>query len=192
MTCPSCGATNESGAGFCYRCGAPLKSPNPAATGPTVNLNRGQRPEAQSARGFTSPSDDPHARVYEAPHPSNKGWDAYNIPAPSLPQYTPPGQYPTQLQSYGLMSLVAILSLILAMASFVGPFIMTSIPALVLGYVARKQLRASQGQLAGDGIAQIAILVAWTNIVVSIVGFCLLYTVLQIGVFEFLGQLLNL
>jgi uncharacterized membrane protein len=90
------------------------------------------------------------------------------------------------------MSLVAILSLILAMASFVGPFIMTSIPALVLGYVARKQLRASQGQLAGDGIAQIAILVAWTNIVVSIVGFCLLYTVLQIGVFEFLGQLLNL
>lgn len=184
MTCPVCGAANENSAAFCYRCGTPLKQSTPAATGPTVSLNRNDPPPFQSPPPVTLASEETHARVYDAPpqHPSSSGPP---FTMPSGPQYTQPGQqYQAGTAAYGVNSNTAVIALILAIASFFGLLLLGSIPAIILGRNARKEIAASGGRLAGEGMAQAAIVLGAINLVLSmlvICAFCILPIMLGLG-----------
>lgn len=177
MTCPVCGAANETSAAFCFRCGTPLTSSTPAATGPTVSLNRNDPPSFQSTPSATLANEESHARVYEAP-PQNTGNPSPSFTVPSGPQYSQPGQYnqPGQYQTgtaaYGVTSNTAVIALVLGIASFFGLSILAAIPAIILSRNARVEIQASGGRLTGEGMAQIGAILGWINVALSVLGFC--------------------
>ncbi len=50
---------------------------------------------------------------------------------------------------------------------------------LILGYSARKDIRASQGAIGGEGMAQAAIVIGWIGVAIYIITLCL--TLLVVG-----------
>jgi hypothetical protein len=166
MTCRVCGANNEQGAVFCFRCGTPLTSSTPAASGSPVRTSRDDPPAFQSYSSGSSFAEEPHARVYEAP-PSSQG---FTVPTSS--QYTQPGQYQPNNAAYSTTSNTALLALILGIASFLGLSILGAIPAIILGRNAKVEIGVSGGRLTGEGMAQAGIILGWINIGVSIIGIC--------------------
>jgi hypothetical protein len=184
MTCPVCGANNEAGAGFCYRCGTPLKSATPAATGPTVSLNRGDAPQSPPDLG-AHPADENHVRVYEVPPTSSN--QPYTIPSAQTPQYIAPGQHGPGASAYAVTSNSAVFALILGIASFVGLSILGAIPAIILGRNARQEIQASGGRITGDGMAQAGIILGWINVGLSVLGMCFVCAAFAIPFFAALG-----
>jgi Domain of unknown function (DUF4190) len=78
--------------------------------------------------------------------PSQPGQPPYGgYPPPTPPVYTPP---PSAPNSSG-----ATASLVLGIASLVLCGLFTGIPAIILGVKARRQVRESNGQVGGDGLA---------------------------------------
>lgn len=85
-------------------------------------------------------------------------------PFPSQPGYTggPPGSYQPQTNGMAIASLVSgILGL-----TFV--FGIGAVLALVFGYVARGQIKRSQGQQTGSGLAIAGIVMGWIGVVITI------------------------
>ena len=70
----------------------------------------------------------------------------------------------------GTTSQKALWSLILAIVSFVVCGIFASIPAIILGSMAKKEIQASGGALTGDGLAKAGVILGWINIVISILA----------------------
>jgi hypothetical protein len=167
MECPVCGAKNEAAAGFCFRCGTPLKAATPAATGPTVSLNRAEAP--QQPEYAAPPVEESHARVYDEPPAANTP-QPFTVPPGS--HYTPPGQYGTGVGTYPVTSNTALFALILGIVSFVGLSILCSIPAIILGRNARREIQASGGRITGEGMAQAGIILGWINVALSVMVMC--------------------
>ena len=85
------------------------------------------------------------------------------IPPPGYGQYAPYGGPPVR-QNNGL----AIASLVCSCAGFL--FLLPAIVGVILGFVARSQIRQSRGMQSGDGLAVAGILVgfAWIGLVVIV------------------------
>lgn len=131
--------------------------------------------------GGTPPSHNP----YPAPSSPQPSWQA--PPPPPGPEMTvpiPPGPgmhqqpYPARQTTNGL----AIASLVLGI---VWIYWIGSILALIFGYVARKQIDASQGWQGGRGMATAGIVLGWVG-----VGFLLL--AMFIGFIGFIGVMAGL
>ncbi len=192
MTCPVCGADNETGSAFCYRCGSALK-PSPAATGPTVNLGSAATnvddPES-GARVYDAPAQPPRSMMAEPPQSSSGAAAAatdasaqaggYALPANSMPAYTVPssvGTAPQQSNSALISMILGITSLVLFVlllcVFFLSPLsAVAGVPAVILGRNARREIQASGGQLTGDGMALAGIIMGWINIGLSLLMLC--------------------
>ena len=177
MNCPVCGAENESGAAFCFRCGSALQSSARPTTGPTVNLGSDRLPptvlspppsdrpwplEAPASSPSLPARDDAQeggARVYQVP-PSSPGGPYVVGSASSMPQ----------------TSNLAVIALILGIVSWVFlPFI-GAIGAVITGHMGRREVQASGGRLTGDGLALAGLILGYLNLAVFVlaaVGFCL-------------------
>lgn len=59
-----------------------------------------------------------------------------------------------------------------------------SIIGLILGYMARNQIRDSRGTMTGEGLATAGIIMGWIGVALAVIGICLvvLMTVGLIGV----------
>jgi hypothetical protein len=89
--------------------------------------------------------------------------------------YTPP---PTGAQNSGM----AIGSLI---ASILGVTLIPtigSIIGLILGYLARKEIRESGGTVTGDGMATAGIIIGWVGVGFAAIGICLGILALLLGI----------
>jgi len=85
--------------------------------------------------------------------------------APAIGMNAAVGGLPIQpLQTSGM----AITSLVLGVTGFLCPLI-TAVPGLILGFVAMKQIKASQGRLGGYALALAGTIVSAVALVVSIV-----------------------
>lgn len=208
MTCGVCGAENEVSAAFCYRCGSALKPA--AATGETVSL--GERTTPPFGTPAAAPAEESGARVYDvpaaaqrpapnyAPPPVVPQPPAYSSPASSgVPSYNVPSynvhaghvDTPTHPSSNNAMiaMVLGIVSLVLFVVLLCTAFLMpisaaAAIPAIILGRNARKEIAASGGHLAGDGMARAGIIMGWINIalsVLSILAWCALFAVAAIS-----------
>lgn len=62
----------------------------------------------------------------------------------------------------------AIASMVCSIAGMFMFFLVGQIIGLVLGYTARKEIRASAGQLTGEGFATAGIIIGWAGIVIDI------------------------
>jgi hypothetical protein len=182
MTCAVCGAQNEASAAFCYRCGSALKAANTSSTGPTVNLGRSDTPPF----GNEAVAEESSARVYDVPETGSSfgsgggGAPVLDQPA-NQPQYVPPQSNPPQYNApqygsgqpyapYGNTSTMpqqsntALIAMILGIVAWLGPSLLTAIPAVILGRNARNEIRRSNGMLTGDGMAQAGIILGWIHI----------------------------
>ena len=95
------------------------------------------------------------------------------------PPSTPPGYAATPGQ-FPKTSTYAVVSLVLAIGSFVLCPVILSIAALVVASSADKEIKASNGWITGDGMVKAAKIIAWINIAITIVviiGFIALFVV---------------
>lgn len=119
-------------------------SPPPAQPGP-----------ADAEGGATPPSGPP-------PAPGSG-------PAPGAPPPAGPGQPTNGLAIAGLIaSIVGVMTLWLC-----GLGILGVVPGVVLGFVARNQIRTSGGQQGGDGLALAAIIVGGVGLGLAVLWFLL-------------------
>ena len=116
-----------------------------------------------------------------SPGSGEPAWDPSRPPPPSAgwpPEGGPtPGQYggsggppPPPRQTEGL----AIVALVLAVASFVVCPVIPAVAALIVGNRASDKIRSSGGWLDGEGLVPAARIVSWINIglfVLACIGF---------------------
>lgn len=95
---------------------------------------------------------------------------AYGSAASSYGAYTPIYGQPTVAPQ---MSGFAIASLICGIASWVLFFFIGGILAVVLGHLARREIRRSQGWKRGNGLALSGLIIGYLNILASIIVFAL-------------------
>jgi hypothetical protein len=68
-----------------------------------------------------------------------------------------------------------VISLILGVLAFAGFSILTGIPAIILGNASRERIRASAGQLTGEGMATAGVVMGWISVgLVGVVGLMIL------------------
>ncbi|HMF89693.1 MAG TPA: DUF4190 domain-containing protein [Candidatus Angelobacter sp.] len=63
----------------------------------------------------------------------------------------------------------AVISLVLGILSIVSLSILAGIPAIILGRMSKRNIRASAGQLGGDGLATAGIVMGWISVVLAVV-----------------------
>lgn len=90
--------------------------------------------------------------------------------------------------SYGKQtSSLAVVSLVLGIASyFVVPFL-GAIGAIITGNLARKEIRQNPSTLTGEGMARWGTILGWIHIGLSVIGMCLGMIVLILGLLTAFG-----
>ena len=92
---------------------------------------------------------------------------------------TPPPPRPAVPQTVPRTPPVAIWSLILAVLSFTCGWLITAIPAVICGHIARAKIRKSGGALGGRGIATAGLILGYIALVLGIMGIPLLVSMIQ-------------
>ncbi|HEX9369371.1 MAG TPA: DUF4190 domain-containing protein [Roseiflexaceae bacterium] len=155
MNCTTCGAPLEPGTMFCANCGTRV-------TAPSV----GGAPSEQ--------------QVAPAPPPLSQPYDA-----PTTPQWIAPGQVayaPASLPN----SSAAVVSLIFGILAWLPilPVIGAAV-AVVAGHMARNQIKASNGQLGGSGMATIGLILGYLQLALLALTVCV---IIGIGILTMLGS----
>lgn len=75
-------------------------------------------------------------------------------------------------------SVWAVISLISGIANFIVLPFFGAIAALISGYIAKDEIKKSNGNVEGDGIAKAGVILGWLGVAFSVLTFCL--TVLTI------------
>ncbi len=174
MVCPNCGYDNSRNNRFCVRCGVDISAattpdtPSFAADSTNEPAPAAPAPAAPSPWGAAPPPPPPPASWGPPPPPSAGNATPAAPPnpfAPPAPYGPPPGTYPpgpygqypppyppgAAYQSAPTNGL-AIASLVLGLLGWIACGV-GSVIAVILGFVARNQIRNSQGRQAGDGLA---------------------------------------
>jgi hypothetical protein len=199
MVCPNCAYNNSENNRFCVRCGVDLSAAPPHDT-PSFAVGPGEPtgaapppagapPPAPSPWGAPAPPTPwgPPGQTPPPPPPPPPGAPAPaaappNPFAPPAPYgagapYPPPGayaQYPPPYPASGYQATstngLAIAALVLGLVGWMACGI-GSILAVVFGFVARSQIRASQGRQAGDGMALAGIILGFIAIALLVLLF---------------------
>lgn len=148
MVCSQCGATFTPGMGFCTNCGAAISTASaPRATAPPAAT-----PQTPTA---TPP---PQAPVAQVPPVA-----ATPVAPPAPPVFAAP------VADYGPHADVkAIFSLILGIFAIVPFSVFAGIPAIILGHLAQRDIRNSNGKLTGAGMAMTGNVLGYLSIVILI------------------------
>lgn len=166
MFCPECGAPNEDDSIFCGNCGAVLDADKAPAEGSEEQASDAMTAEPESDEGMEAPQlDDVPAR----PPPP---------PPPPLPPSTP------SLPTSGM----AIASLVLGIGGLTVLPLLGSIVAIILGYMARKDIRQRPDQVSGDGLALAGIVLGWISVGLAVVGLLIFGGITACGICGALGS----
>ncbi|HSJ58245.1 MAG TPA: DUF4190 domain-containing protein [Anaerolineae bacterium] len=153
MFCPQCGAHNEDEAIYCGECGAVLDAD-----------------AAALARQY--PTDD---KVPETPILVEEMDDVLEVEAvPPPPRRPSPAPVPARPAAAGpTTSGLAIASLLLGIGGLTLLPLLGSIVAIVLGYMARNDIRRRPGEVEGDGLALAGIVLGWIAVGLTLLGLIL-------------------
>ena len=146
-TCSSCGSPSPGDALFCMKCGASLGAiggPVGVAPPPPPGVTPGPPPPPGMPTGPIPPP----------------GMYAAGPPPP--PGSLPPGfvAMPRPLPDDAM----AIASLVLSIVALVTCLIFLGIPAVIFGYMAKKNIRESRGTIGGDPLATAGLIIGWIEI----------------------------
>lgn len=149
MDCPACGAPNEDNALFCGSCGTTLSPAEDTA----------QQTLAEATAAVEAGRDETFAPAatprVAAPQPRVPG-TLYAAPAPTVPTS---GQ--------------AIASLVLGIGGLTFLPLVGSIIAVILGPMARSEIRRRPDQVSGDGVALVGMILGWIGIGLTVLGLLL-------------------
>ena len=147
MDCPACGAPNEDDALFCGSCGTTLDAAKDDAIHETLA-------EVTSAIEVGREGAQDTARLPEAALPrAQERVSMYAAAAKILPT-----------------SGMAIAALILGISGLTFLPLLGSIIAVILGPMARSDIRRRPDEVSGDGIALIGLVLGWIGIGLTILG----------------------
>jgi Domain of unknown function (DUF4190) len=140
VKCESCKSDNRDGAKFCATCGGTL-----------AKLNVQPSPAYVAA-----PTPPPHS---------------YLAPPPPPQQYAAPGVQPLPGQVVFVQGVktngLAIASMVLGILWL---YWIGSVLALIFGYVARGQIKRSEGRESGGGMAVAGIVLGWIGVAIFLLG----------------------
>ena len=88
----------------------------------------------------------------------------------------PPSSAPAQPPN----STMAIVSLVAGILGFTFVPTIGSIVAVITGYMAQKEIRASNGALGGQGLATAGLILGWIGVALSLIGICIVCVVFAI------------
>jgi Domain of unknown function (DUF4190) len=183
MVCPNCGYSNQATNRFCVRCGVDTSAP-PTPDTPSFDAAPPDAPPNAPPTQWAAPT--------AAPPPAGPPPNPAPPPNPFAPPvpYAPPspygqygqyGQYPPPYPASGYAppstNGLAITALVLGIVGWV-PCGIGSVLAIIFGFVARSQIRNSQGRQGGDGLAQAGIILGFVGVIL-VVGFWVLGTVVS-------------
>lgn len=97
---------------------------------------------------------------------------AEQTPPPLIPSSPPPAPAPRTEP-------IAIWSLVLAALSFFCGWLLTAIPAVICGHVARSKIRKSGGALGGMGVATAGLIIGYIGVAIGILGIPLLVSMIH-------------
>jgi hypothetical protein len=152
MFCPQCGVPNDDDSVFCGNCGAVL---NPDE----ILDDEPAGAEVEGARDLDESGPEEIEAVAEQP--------AYEPPSPPpvpVPPRVPPVPPATSPPTSGL----AVASLLLGIGGLTILPLLGSIAAIILGYMARSEIRRSPGRVGGEGVATAGIVLGWISVGVSV------------------------
>ena len=173
MFCPMCGAPNEDDFTFCGNCGAVL-----TLDGAPIEV--GDEATQESGVELADASDEVErvdvAVVAQAPAE----------PAPASPPRAPapPASPAPSLPTSGL----AVASLVLGVGGLVVLPLIGSILAIILGYMARRDIRQRPDEISGDGVALAGIVTGWIGVALALLGLIVVGVVLGCGLCGALGS----
>ncbi len=139
--CESCGAAIPPAHPFCSQCGTKAGETVPGADAPPP------------ASGPVPPS----------PPYTPPGYGAVPPAAYAYPYYGPPASPAAKTEGLAVASLV-----ISIFSFFICPFI-GSVVAIILGYIARDRIEASQGRLEGGSLAHAGIVISFAVLAIHLV-----------------------
>ena len=166
MKCSVCGAEIPAGSLFCPNCGTRIAAPAPSA--PTEAMPAGLE------QPYPPPLDQPYAERPAAPQ-----WSAPAQP-PLAPQWSAAGAPMTPPNSTA-----AVVSLIFGILSWVALPVIAPIVAVVAGHMARAEIRRSNGQVGGSGMATAGLVLGYLQIALLVLVIC---AIVAIGLLTMLGS----
>ena len=159
MNCTTCGTALVAGALFCPNCGSRVQAASSAGT-PTTGL---------PAYGEPAP---PLSQPYDGAPPT------------LAPEWVAPGSAP-----YGTASppnsTAAVVSLVFGILSWVMLPVIGPIVAVVAGHMARAEVRRSNGQLGGGGMATAGLVLGYLQIALLVLAIC---AIVAIGILAAIGS----
>jgi hypothetical protein len=188
MFCPMCGAPNEDDSVFCGNCGAALaledaplelKADTPEEAAEALHEVVG---EAHVAVEVTEDEVEEFSTLPETGDVEPQELEVA-LPAPPAPPAPPTPPAPS-VPTSGL----AIASLVLAVGGLTILPLIGSIVAIILGYMARNDIRRRPNEVAGDGIATAGIVLGWIAVGLSVLGLLLFGGLTVCGVCGALGS----
>lgn len=201
MYCPACGTPNEDNATFCGSCGTPLsgeaqlprsgvEATQDTLAEVTAAVEEGQQATAGAVagveafqEGIRQPAPD-DSRIVVPP--------AEVVPAVPTPEPAPgtqvasPGRQ-VRPPAYAVPASVvptsglAIASLILGIGGLTFLPLLGSIVGVILGYMARNEIRRRPGQVTGDGVAITGLVLSWIGIGLAVLAFLLFGSIAVCG-----------
>lgn len=84
-------------------------------------------------------------------------------------------------------SSMAVLSLVLGIASYVVIPLLGAIGAIITGNLAKKEIRENPDQYTGEGMAHWGSILGWVNIGLSIIGLCMAVFILIMTILTAVG-----
>ena len=84
-------------------------------------------------------------------------------------------------------SSMAVVSLVLGIASYFLIPLLGAIAAIITGNLARKEIQQDPKNLSGEGMARWGMILGWVNIGISVIGLCLAIFVVIVSLLTALG-----
>jgi hypothetical protein len=192
MFCPMCGAPNEDDSEFCGNCGAALAledaplepevdTPEEAAEAPEEVVGEAA-PEAHVAVEVT---EDEVEEISALPETEDADLQELEVAIPAPP--VPPAPLKPAAPAVPTSGL-AVASLVLAVGGLTILPLIGSIVAIILGYMARNDIRRRPGEVSGDGIATAGIVLGWIAVGLSVLGLLLFGGLTVCGVCGAIGS----
>jgi hypothetical protein len=163
-----CGAPNEDDALFCGNCGAVMDPENApeemAETASAVAETASATEDAEVAEAI-------EGEIVEEEVPEILLDDELDLPmAPPPPPPPPPRAAPAFAKQTSGLAIASLVSGIVGWT--IVPFL-GSILAIILGYMARNEIRQRPGELEGEGFATAGLVLGWLAVGLTVIGVCL-------------------
>lgn len=84
-------------------------------------------------------------------------------------------------QPQGQTSTLAIVSLVTGIVSWFALPIIGAIIAVITGHMAKREIRESMGNLTGDGMATVGLVLGYLQLGLSVIGLCVVVVLFALG-----------